>query len=303
MDDDRQHHYRKWDRVTLAVVGLVTFAVTAAPIVQDRSAEWRRYQADFRNLVAERYGTARADAIPRGPQQIWVAPLQRVDRCTTCHRAIFWKGFEQARQPFRTHPSGVLRQHPPERFGCTTCHGGQGYALERTSAHGEIENWDEPLLGSRLSKRLHLRGVNRNALIQVNCNACHRNDRETKGAESINLAKRVFENQPCGGCHLLNGEGGTVGPDLTYVGDKPADEFDFSHVKGIKSAYGWHVAHFKNPPDVVRDTTMPNLDLTDEEAQALAMLMLSWRKVSLPEGYRPGCRPIPPSASESSNGE
>ena len=33
-----------------------------------------------------------------------------------------------------------------QEFGCTSCHGGQGFATTTAGAHGDVEHWDEPLL-------------------------------------------------------------------------------------------------------------------------------------------------------------
>jgi hypothetical protein len=62
------------------------------------------------------------------------AKVQKVDRCITCHLGIDQKGFEDASQPFRTHPKldlylGSASPHPLEKIGCTTCHGGSGQAV------------------------------------------------------------------------------------------------------------------------------------------------------------------------------
>jgi hypothetical protein len=53
----------------------------------------------------------------------------KVDRCTTCHLGIDKKGYEDAAQPFTTHPNMDLYlagPHPVERVGCTVCHQGRG---------------------------------------------------------------------------------------------------------------------------------------------------------------------------------
>jgi hypothetical protein len=42
------------------------------------------------------------------------------------------------------------------------------------------------------------------------------------------------------------------------------------------------VAHFKDPRALVQDTVMPNFHLTTKEAQALSILVMSWRKAPVP---------------------
>lgn len=52
--------------------------------------------------------------------------------------------------------------------------------------------------------------------------------------------------------------------------------------------FTWHIAHFKNPKEIVAETVMPNFNFTSTDAQALALLMLSWKKADLPLEYIPG---------------
>src|SRR5690349_5247739 len=122
--------YPRLDRPVLAAIGLVLVVATVLFLRNDREHEWRWYQATFKQRVAEKYGADKARTVPVGMQQIWVPSMNRADRCVTCHQAIGWKGFESAEQPFRTHPQEILRSHPPEVYGCTSCHGGQGYAVD-----------------------------------------------------------------------------------------------------------------------------------------------------------------------------
>jgi hypothetical protein len=118
--------YPRLDRPVLAVVGVLLVVSTALFAWSDRKHDWRYWQHAFREQVAAKYGQDKAAALPKGLQQIWVKDLQRADRCVTCHMATGWKGFEKTDEPLRTHPAEPLRNHPVERFGCTSCHGGQG---------------------------------------------------------------------------------------------------------------------------------------------------------------------------------
>jgi cbb3-type cytochrome oxidase cytochrome c subunit len=279
--------YPRRDRPILAVVGVLLIVSTALFAWSDRRHDWRYYQYAFKQQVAEKFGADKAKGIPSGVDQIWVPDLRRADRCVTCHQAALWKGFEKADHPWRTHPAEPLKNHPIERFGCTSCHGGQGYAVDATEAHGPVEHWEEPVLGASLGEAYTL-ADNNAALMQMNCNVCHRYDRETKGADSINVAKKLVNEKGCRACHVINGRGGTIGPDLTYVGDKAAEQYEYGRLSGQRTAFAWHVAHLKDPRALVPDTVMPNFHLTTKEAQSLAMLALSWRKAPVPADYRPG---------------
>lgn len=279
--------YPRIDRPVLAVVGVLLVISTVLFARNDREHEWRWYQHEFKSLVSEKFGPDKAKTVPSGLQQIWIPSMAKADRCVTCHQALGWKGFETADEPFRTHPAEILKSHPPETFGCTSCHGGQGWAIDAGPAHGPIDHWNEPLLGKQLGGEYSLVD-NKAALMQMNCNVCHRYERETKGADAINHAKKLVQDKGCRGCHVVNGRGGTIGPDLTYVGDKEAEQYEYGRLSGQKTSFAWHVAHFKDPRALVTETVMPNFNFGTKDAQALAMLVLSWRKSPVPAAFIPG---------------
>lgn len=287
MEQRTNSPYPKIDRPVLAIVGAVLVLGTVLFWWADRTHDWRWYQDAFRDQVTTKLGAERGATTPSGLQQIWVADLGRADRCTTCHQAVTWKGFERAEEPLRTHPVEPLKNHPIEKFGCTSCHGGQGWAIDTAAAHGEVAHWEEPLLGANLGKAYSLAG-DKSALMQMNCNVCHRYDRETAGMASINLAKKTVNEKGCRACHVINGFGGTIGPDLTDVGDKAPEQYDMSRLRGQRTAFAWHVAHFKNPKSVTAETIMPNFNFSTEQAQALSMLVLSWRRAPVPAAYLAG---------------
>ncbi len=277
--------FTQWDRRILAVASMLALAGVGAWLFLDVVPPWQRYQAEFRSTVDEILGPERAALVADGIQQIYVKELGVVDRCVTCHLGVEWRGMERAPEPFRTHPPEILAKHPIERFGCTPCHGGQGFATTLPDAHGLVQHWEEPLLGSELTEFYVV--SQKQALMQMRCNACHRYEQHTEGAPVLNRAKELISEKGCRACHVLNGRGGTVGPDLTFVGDKSPEQYNYERIRGFQSAFSWHVAHLKNPKELVPESVMPNFNFSTAEAQALALLVMSWKKVALPIAYIP----------------
>jgi cytochrome c551/c552 len=289
--------YPRLDRPVLALIGVLLIVSTVMFAWADRAHDWRYYQHEFRQQVREKLGDEKAASVPTGLQQVYVPALSRADRCITCHQAVSWKGFEAAEHPWRTHPPEPLKAHPVEDFGCTACHGGQGWAVDTEAAHGQVAHWEEPLLSRSLGEEYSLAG-DKNALLQMNCNVCHRYDRETPGMEAINHAKALVHQKGCRACHVINARGGTIGPDLTTVGEKAPEQYEYGRLSGQKTAFAWHVAHFKDPRALVADTVMPNFNFTTRDAQALTMLALSWRKAELPAAYMAGTPRTDPQTAE-----
>jgi cytochrome c2 len=229
-----------------------------------------------------------ARAFTPGIKQLWLPELGRVDRCITCHLGYEWAATLPANleAPLAPHPPlPYLDAHPFLQFGCTACHGGQGFATTTRAAHGDVEHWDEPLLDGALAQRY---GLTASELMQMRCNGCHRHDESTPGLETIDRGKDLFRKNKCLVCHVVDGRGGLKAPELTYIGDKNPELFDFTHVTGPRTVFNWHVQHLTHAEAVSPGTSMPDFDFEPEEARALALLLLSWRRESFPPRYIPG---------------
>jgi len=185
-------------------------------------------------------------------------PVARVDRCQTCHLAINRPGFEKEPQPFRTHPRREVlladNAHPPEKFGCTGCHEGQGVAVNSVNqAHGEVHLWEFPLL--------------RGAKAQSSCTSCHLDVQKfAQDAPLLAEGQRLFEQVGCTGCHLVKGYENIpkIAPSLMKI--------------SAKVDPSWMVRWIENPHKFRPRTRMPNFDLKQDEAVAIASYIWSQSK-------------------------
>lgn len=277
------------DNVLLCVAGLMALLTTVGYYAEEYSQPWRAIQNKFAEIIRVKFGKERTNYVETGVRQIYIKDLGVVDRCVTCHLGMEWKGLEYTENPYRTHPAEILKNHPIQKFGCTICHGGQGYSTDFRTAYAHTANWQYPVLGTDLEKSYLFR--DRGVMIQINCNRCHRYERETEGLSYINYAKQLVKKIGCNACHKINGRGGVVGPDLTYEGDKGPEMFDFRYYSGEnKTVFNWHLAHLRMPTELVPTSIMPNFHLSSRDILSLTMLIMSWRSDRFPVQYLPGVK-------------
>jgi ubiquinol-cytochrome c reductase cytochrome b subunit len=84
---------------------------------------------------------------------------------------------------------------------------------------------------------------------------------------AVARGQAVFTRFGCAGCHRIHGEGGAVGPDLSYEGDTRPDR-------------DWHMRHFRDPQSVSPGSFMPKLPLSDRELHDLTSYILSLKRVA-----------------------
>jgi len=170
------------------------------------------------------------------PEDLYFARTMRVDRCMTCHQAIDKKGFENAPEPFRTHPHldlyvGPTSQHPMEKVGCTICHGGMGQAIDFTTC-AHVPNDEEQ---AKLWKEKYgweaPEGVQSTMLplkyTEGSCLKCHGTQEFINNAPELDRGRELMVTRGCVGCHKVkNLEGLTkAGPSLIRIKGKLKEEF------------------------------------------------------------------------------
>ena len=272
-------------RIVFLLLTATLTALFLLAVSQDTIREWTLTQGRFFKTLKpeERRG------VPGGIQQIIVNDLQRVDRCTTCHVAIEKPQLALAEEPFTAHPGKFLEWHPSDKFGCTVCHGGQGLATDAASAHGDVPDWEEPLL--------------RGPLVQASCRSCHGDVQQiAEHAPLLLKGQQLFKERGCFGCHAIKDFGQTVSVDLAEVGSKShlLMEADFEMMPPPHNRIHWikrKLAHPRmlNPgvrqeelplgEEEVFPSAMPHFGFSDEDIEALTVYLLSLRAFDPPASY------------------
>jgi len=167
--------------------------------------------------------------------------MPKVDRCMTCHVGIDKAGFEDAPQPYRTHPKldfmvGPSSAHPLSEFGCTSCHGGRGRGTKfYTTAHSPNDQetahrwekelgwepmhyWENPMLPKRYT--------------EAGCYKCHSGNMPLKEAETLSLGLSVFEKAGCYACHQVDrwNDSPKPGPSLYHLASKTNKDWTYKWI-------------------------------------------------------------------------
>ncbi len=239
--------------VVFASLGLAFLLIFSWVLFHEGAADWRTTQARFRQLestVKNPHQLAQAASVG-GLRQMWLPDLGRVDRCGTCHLGIDDPAFASAPRPFQAHPGTWLSTHPTDRFGCTSCHDGQGQATDYANAAHQ----PQPFV---------LRPMRPLETIEANCGTCHR-ALDPPDAPRLAEGRRLIVELGCFSCHEIPGfEGLTFrGPSLDSI--------------GYKVRPGWLASWLKDPKSYLARSKMGNFRLSADEIGSLQGFLLSQR--------------------------
>ncbi len=172
------------------------------------------------------------------------------DRCTSCHAYVLDAGHKLEAQPGTAHPGRLLDLHPPQRFGCTPCHGGDGHATTARGAHAPASGHAAFLTGDA---------------VETACGKCHLNEAKLDGAPHLSHGRELIRRAQCDGCHQIGefARSGRPGPDLSGIASRtnPA----------------WLFRWIKNPTDYASNARMPRFDLEDRYVDALVGYLMTFR--------------------------
>jgi cbb3-type cytochrome oxidase cytochrome c subunit len=248
-----------------AIFGLLSLAVLLLFI----TLVWRAYhphyltyQKEFRAMLVQKAASGTAPVqFKFGVRQRWIRPLNRTDRCETCHLGVDDPRFKDAKQPFATHPD--FKTHDFQKFGCTVCHAGQGRAVTEAAAHGPVDNWND--------------AVYHTDFMENSCARCH-------GTHSTNQmpvyagGRSLFKKEGCRGCHKLEGQERTqIEPPLTDMGAR------------VKA--DWLLRWVRSPRSYLPHARMPNYRFADTQAADIARFLMKYgrpKKIELNGSYDNG---------------
>nr|MCS5614670.1 c-type cytochrome [Candidatus Neomarinimicrobiota bacterium] len=210
--------------------------------------------------------------------------MPKVDRCMTCHVGIDKAGFEDAPQPYSTHPKldfmvGPNSAHPLSEFGCTSCHAGRGRGTGfYTSAHSPNDEetahrwkkelgwepmhyWEIPMLPKRYT--------------EAGCYKCHSGNMPLKEAETLSLGLSVFEKAGCYACHNVGrwADAPKPGPSLYHLASKTNKDWTYKWILEPRSfRHNTWMPHFFKKGN---NSAPEDLERTEQEVLAMTEYLFS----------------------------
>lgn len=235
----------------LAAFGAVSLALLISLAIapaKNYFSDWRHYQKAYVKLAGDRQSGTLVRNFHGGIRQIWIPKLGVVDRCESCHVNQNGALLGISGQPFRKHPP---IPHDLEQFGCVICHRGQGAATGVEEAHYTTEAWEQPLLPARY--------------LDASCGQCHLGT--LTGTPRLNEGRHLLSAMGCVHCHAVTQPDGNVlkpsddPPPLVHIAEKTSRE--------------WIYAWIKNPQAYAASATMPNFQLSDQDAADVSAFLIA----------------------------
>jgi cytochrome c2 len=240
-------------RRLFALSSFAFLGVLAVSPVKNALRPYRSIQKTFQrigvarapNQKASRVYADRAIAI----EQIWTPEFDnRVDRCTTCHLGVSDAVMADAPEPFRTHPATWHTPRDFARFGCTSCHGGEGLATSQGDAHGTSADSPATLRPAEY--------------MESGCGRCHQADAVPE-APTLSYGRALMTQAGCYACHAVRGHGDfhSEAPPLDTI--------------AVKTGGEWLSHWLADPKSVDPNATMPNFQLSKDDIGDLSSFLFS----------------------------
>jgi mono/diheme cytochrome c family protein len=232
------------DKTWLGLTVYGSFLFFLALTVAHASGEnWKDYQEEYVKKVSGFAGKDK-DKSSLGIKVVEVPELGIQDRCTTCHIAMDDLRMFGEENPLKPHPASYLQHHPPDRFGCTPCHGGQGESLDIKKAQsGTFRKGD---------------------LVQVSCSSCH-TEVALGGAPRVTKGRSLLKDNQCTNCHyaqdLSEAEDFRPAPALSGIGEKVSEK--------------WLWRWLKDPKGYMANATMPRYEIDEKYVDGLVAYLMA----------------------------
>lgn len=214
-------------------------------------------------------GRATTTAAAHGPTSDSLQPLLDAAHvqagCGTCHT-----GLKTPAPPLAERGEQLFKD-----YECAGCHG-EAAPLDTVGVRGVAEDWHDRHAGLISPAGLAFAPLADEDVPAVTAALSTR-----VGAPRLMAGKRLVAKWGCRGCHLINGVGADRddGPSL--------DELPLRGELATSALAAWQRDHLLDPARLVKNSRMPRLGLSAEEADLITVYLLSLRARSLPEGRLP----------------
>jgi mono/diheme cytochrome c family protein len=315
---------------SLVFFALLVLAGVALFGFRELFPEYRVYQSAYKHLekIRSTYSHEKPAPFQSGIKQILITKGSQevVDRCVSCHLAMDLPHFSPTSPDYvwdlpecenmkwikidgkeislerviQMHPligdeTRPFEYHPMDKYGCTSCHSGNGRGLVAKRAHGpvfdgeyepalstfkpqftEVDSQNDPLFSRMYNDKpghdliFQTKPILAGPLVEAACVQCHQpavagqvEQNSTVDCFTTNYQRgqELFISQACYACHRIAGfSRNNVGPELTKIG--------LNYPWYIKESIVW-------PQADLPSSTMPNFRLDHEELGALMTFLMA----------------------------